>query len=130
MLLALTVSAQKISHSVIGTAGNSKWTIGQVCVLQKKTTSSYLISGFHQPKSSKNPIKALISSSADEVSLYPNPVVNELNIVSAKYVSYHVYNMNGQEVITGNGNTIDFSNAVSGVYVVNVNSKNYKIVKE
>jgi hypothetical protein len=130
ILLALSLSAQKISHSVIGTAGNKNFTIGQVSVLQTKTTNAYLISGFHQPLSSKNPIIALISSTEDEVSLYPNPVVDELNIVTSKYVSFHVYNMNGVETQSGNGNIIDFRNSASGIYIVNVNNKNYKIVKE
>lgn len=68
-----------------------------------------------------------------EISLYPNPVKDMLN-VEGEYASMEIYNTSGKLIMTANGeNRIDVTNLSTGVYIIKAynNSKvgTYKIVK-
>ncbi|EDM44888.1 hypothetical protein SCB49_02169 [unidentified eubacterium SCB49] len=76
--------------------------------------------------------------SADVFTVYPNPVVNTLNIKSASAVdNVTIYDVLGKEVLSVNPDAIspsvDMSNLTSGAYLVNVTignaSKTIKVLK-
>lgn len=75
--------------------------------------------------------------SKTQISVYPNPVVNQLNIQSNKPVNeVAIYDIDGKLLTTFTANTdkIDFSNYSKGVYLVTVTTgnvtKTQKIVKK
>ncbi|MBO6212236.1 T9SS type A sorting domain-containing protein [Algoriella sp.] len=77
--------------------------------------------------------------STTEVTLYPNPVNNILNIDAKEQItSISVYNLTGQQIFTKTMNTktstVDMSAYKAGVYIVEVNSnantKAYKVIKK
>ncbi|WP_116787044.1 Ig-like domain-containing protein [Flavobacterium psychrotrophum] len=69
-------------------------------------------------------------------SIYPNPVENNLNIVSNQQVkAVKVYNQIGQLIKTGKTNTVDFTGVAQGVYIVEAEFSNgaktvQKIIKK
>lgn len=70
------------------------------------------------------------------ISVYPNPVVNQLNIQSNKPINeVAIYNIEGKllATFTGNADKIDFANYPKGVYLVTVTTgkvtKTQKVIK-
>ena len=80
-----------------------------------------------------------ISTAADNVKVFPNPVNDILNVSSdQKIISVTIYNMVGQQMLTkvinDNKGTVDVSALSSGVYVVKINAakdivKTVKVIK-
>ena len=71
----------------------------------------------------------------NEITLFPNPVLNQLNIssTSSSVVQYRVYNSIGQTMTMGNftGNRkIDFSTYANGLYFVELVSGDNRIIKQ
>ncbi len=73
---------------------------------------------------------------ADEVVMYPNPVVDELTIDATKIAvdTIEIYNISGQLIQTETKNnngmiTVDFSNLGNGVYFAQINTDKGKIYK-
>lgn len=66
--------------------------------------------------------------------LYPNPVESELNVSlsNSNGYSYKILNTIGQQVITGkiSGNPIDVSKLNTGLYIIELNEGDKKIVKK
>ncbi|MCK9162897.1 MAG: S8 family peptidase [Bacteroidales bacterium] len=74
--------------------------------------------------------------SSPKLTLYPNPMLNELNIVSTEKLKYvEIYDMFGRKLIEKDNNTnlIDVSSLRNGVYIVTIHLEskllNYKIIK-
>jgi len=80
-----------------------------------------------------------ISIASENLKVFPNPVLDHLNVSSDKSIlSVAVYNAAGQQVlfddINSNKGTVDFSALTSGVYMVKVNTghntvKTVKVIK-
>ena len=70
--------------------------------------------------------------STTNMSIYPNPAVDQLNVMLSKSASITVFNIMGQAVMTVEGNiganTIDLSNLSSGVYFINAGNDTQKFV--
>ena len=63
------------------------------------------------------------------ITLYPNPVVNTLN-VSTDYDVLNIYDISGKLVKTSNTNSsVDVSNLENGVYIVSIDGITKRIVK-
>ncbi|GAA0739288.1 YCF48-related protein [Gaetbulibacter jejuensis] len=87
----------------------------------------------------KEPLLSVADFELDrEISLYPNPVNEKLNLASNTFVNYaNVYTTEGIEVLTVEINAlnsqIDLSSLASGVYIIqvftNTSSRNYKFIK-
>jgi len=60
---------------------------------------------------------------ASEVVLYPNPVVDVLNVKAESLESVQVIDLNGKSIFNTQENTIDFSGVSSGIYEVIVKTK-------
>lgn len=68
-----------------------------------------------------------------EVSIYPNPVLNTLNIKTDRVVNVHIMNALGQLVLshnTSNTNQVDVSKLQKGIYFVKVEDKVIRMVKQ
>ena len=71
-----------------------------------------------------------------EVSLYPNPASNILNIeMDTQIKNVEIFNLQGQKVLTSNNKQINIENLASGVYLVNITDVNFgkiskKLIKE
>jgi hypothetical protein len=70
------------------------------------------------------------------VSVYPNPVLDDLNVKSAEPIKkIEIYAISGTKVYTLNVDdsafvTINVSSLASGIYFVRVNNKVHKIIKK
>ena len=68
----------------------------------------------------------------NHMSLYPNPAVDQLNIVLNKDAEITVYNIMGQAVMTMEGragaNTLDITSLTSGIYFVNAGNDTQKFI--
>ncbi|WP_316634878.1 M4 family metallopeptidase [uncultured Flavobacterium sp.] len=66
--------------------------------------------------------------------LYPNPVADELNVsfANSEGYSFRIINTLGQQLKTGqlSGNLVDVSNLSTGVYIIELNKGDKKIVKK
>ena len=102
-------SAQSLSHSVIGTAGDTfhssegylDWSLGEVMTETYTKNSKILTQGFHQIeiKNTVTEIKAFDPEKSNVV--YPNPVRNSLTVQLTNGGSYQieVYSPRGNKVI-------------------------------
>ena len=77
-------------------------------------------------------------ASTDAISLYPNPMINELTIKGAAGSSLRLFDMTGVQLMSRSIDTdeysIDTQNLSSGIYLVEVIGKtgyvnSYKVVK-
>ena len=65
------------------------------------------------------------------VYVYPNPVVNTLNIVGVDESAFlSVFNLNGQCVKQEKGNVIDVNSFVKGTYIIQINNQYVKFIKQ
>lgn len=68
--------------------------------------------------------------------IFPNPVLNELNIISSKQVNCTIYTIIGEKIISTNKNYIDASNWKAGIYFIVIKDnlgqtiKSEKIIKK
>lgn len=81
-----------------------------------------------------SPVIAVHNKNLTGISVYPNPVVNELTIHSKiKATTAEVFTVTGTRIyewkIQDGETTIDFSRFPSGLYLVKVNGKTFKILK-
>lgn len=75
-------------------------------------------------------VDAINEAPSQEVSLYPNPALNVLNIATPKESSLEILDMNGkvvmtEELISGN-NYVDVSSLAEGVYCIRVDGTHSK----
>ncbi len=147
------ISAQSFSQNVIGSAGtyatsasvSMAWTIGEVMVNTYTSSGNIFTQGFQQPDSATMMTTGIVNAAAANISVYPNPVVDNLVIaISGTEGTYsiEVYDLQGKllkkETVESSLDRkieISFTELGSGMYLVNiVNSKtnlknSYKITK-
>ena len=67
-----------------------------------------------------------------QISVYPNPAVNQISVTLNKNAEMTVYNIMGQAVMTVEGhagaNTIDISNLNSGIYFISAGNDTQKFI--
>ena len=128
-------------QQVIGTQGGSNsnsagsldYTIGEVVVTFGSDDSTHLTQGFHQPVFEITNIVTIEINF--EVSIYPNPAVDQLNIQFKELhqgARFDLYDANGKllftRLITDPFMTIPFSNYETGVYFLSFISKNNELL--
>ncbi len=68
---------------------------------------------------------------AEGIKIYPNPVKNKLFLSGIdKATEYSVLNLSGKSLMSGNGNNVDVSRLNSGIYLLKVNNKYIRFIKE
>jgi hypothetical protein len=88
-----------------------------------------------------NPVVKSIITSVNEtsivpkISVFPNPVTDNLTIVSSgtEALHYYLYEISGKLILSGtlNGNNLDLSRLNSGMYILDINQSNkFKIIKQ
>jgi hypothetical protein len=81
---------------------------------------------------------SIIEQKQAKINLYPNPVENRLFVSNAQGTTYHVFDLTGKEVMSGQFtstvSTVDYSALKSGIYLMKIVgdkvSTTYKIVKQ
>jgi uncharacterized protein YjdB/peptidoglycan/xylan/chitin deacetylase (PgdA/CDA1 family)/lysophospholipase L1-like esterase len=99
----------------------NKLDVGDVTI-----TQSQIYKATSDLQSAINQVNGVIDAVAIETSeiiLYPNPVVNELQVKGESVLSVQVFSLNGKSVITTSSNILDFSTLTSGKYEVLIKTK-------
>lgn len=124
--------------SVIAETGN---VTGQIIRIQANTTGIALNLAEVQVFAAEDAL-SIENNEAIQVTMYPNPVVDKLNIISpnADFNSYTIYSINGPVISTSkienNGREIEINVSAfsKGIYLLKLEgsqySKTYKIVKD
>jgi hypothetical protein len=81
---------------------------------------------------------SIIEQKQAKIDLYPNPVENRLFVSNAQGTTYHVFDLTGKEVMSGQFTStvsiVDYTALKSGVYLMKIVgdkvSTTYKIVKQ
>jgi Secretion system C-terminal sorting domain len=71
------------------------------------------------------------SEPAKEESLfiYPNPANNNVRINIHDNAKWSLKNLSGMELLKGNGYVCDVSSLARGIYIMNINNRNIKVIK-
>ena len=65
------------------------------------------------------------------VYIYPNPVVNTLNIQGVdENTALEVYNLTGKSVLKDKGTELDVTSLVQGTYILRINNQYVKFIKK
>lgn len=138
----LLISSNLISQEVIATQGNSTsnsvatldYTIGEVVILTGTDGKNDVTQGFHQPVFEITNIETIEISF--EVSIYPNPAVDQLNIQVKeidKVSRFDLYDARGKLLttrrITQNITLLPFYKYESGAYFLSFISSDNKLLK-
>lgn len=130
------VTAQGDSYS--NTSANIDFTIGEV-IIDKGTDGSYDITqGFHQ--TNWNFVRLEDFAPDYEVSIFPNPTSNELNIKTSSFenVTFMLFDTQGklvmQNILSGEQTAIQVGQLAPGSYSLTLNKethnlKTFKLVK-
>ena len=131
-----------ISQEVIATQGNSTsnsvatldYTIGEVVILTGTDGKNDVTQGFHQPVFEITNIETIEISF--EVSIYPNPAVDLLNIQFEevdKGSRFELYDANGKLLITREINdhnmSLPFNEYETGLYFISFISSDNQLLK-
>jgi len=73
-------------------------------------------------------VYSLNTVKTNEITLYPNPVVNTLNI-GGEFEKATVFTMSGKMLVSTESSSIDMSGFEKGVYIVNVDGVSNKVIK-
>ncbi len=66
-----------------------------------------------------------------KVYVYPNPVVNTLNILGISETELlFVYDLSGKCLMSGTGNKVEVSSLIKGTYILKVNNQCIKFIKK
>jgi hypothetical protein len=151
VVIALNLQAQSIERQVIASGGGSyydgvnnfemDYTIGELAVTSVSNIGNTLTQGFEQPFKLNWVSVQEYSEEASQVTVFPNPVTDQLNISIGKPKSgtYRVivYDMLGQlmsdkSFVAGSGSTgkinLDCNNYTPGNYFVRIMYQN-KVVQ-
>ena len=95
------------------------------------TRSGEVNGGYSKIEFSGDDNKLFDSKSDLAVKVYPNPVKNILYLVGADAdTKFEVVSVMGQIVIKGKGESVNVSNLSSGQYIIKVDNKSVKFIKE
>lgn len=72
----------------------------------------------------------IIDMPEDNIRIYPNPAQETLFIESAAETSYNVYDIEGRCLMNGEGNNINVSPLTKGTYLLQINNKTFKFIKQ
>ena len=114
--------------------GNSKWAPG--CFIVGDVL--YFTSGLQYDDWVSETLNDLWRFNLDEIDgievveletlVYPNPTTEKIRLPST--VEYQLFSLKGELVLEGHASSIEVSQLTKGVYLLNTELKNYKIIKE
>ncbi|MES2764819.1 MAG: T9SS type A sorting domain-containing protein [Bacteroidota bacterium] len=154
LLCSSATIAQQADTEVIANAGDSyiasemilSWTIGEVAIESYSNGNILMAQGFHQPKVTVSML-AEVAGFKNDVSLFPNPAVEYINIqlsnnfsqANLTNVKAELRDITGKLVFTGEFSgrayTIDLERIANGSYILQLTSAqqtllgSYKIEK-
>ena len=74
------------------------------------------------------PVASNNSFNKQTLRLYPNPTNGLVYVKAQDLQSYEVYNLLGQRLLSGNGNTINLQDVSKGTYIVKVKTQNGEVL--
>lgn len=117
--------------------GRKDWlTLTGISKLYLNTPTFLPLLGFRKAASSPtsqtaNPISSIKPVIQREISIYPNPVSDILLISGVDRESrYTIYDQIGNLISTGNGQQVHVSNLNKGSYIILINNKKLRFIKE
>ena len=111
----------------LATKGYSNQT---VYVAFKNITTNGFILGIDNVVATADDPANVNEQNSFDLSIYPNPVVDVLNIVADEYLTAEIYNVNGQLILSSNLKTINVSDFEQGIYFIKVTTQNGSAVKK
>ncbi|MDO4225619.1 MAG: T9SS type A sorting domain-containing protein, partial [Bergeyella zoohelcum] len=70
-------------------------------------------------------------TASSEISVYPNPAVDVLNIKAKSAVSqYEIYDFTGKKITNGKGEKVNVTNLPKGNYIIRINTENTSSVEK
>ena len=67
---------------------------------------------------------------SNSIKVYPNPTHDVLYIDKDEVSQYRIYNLDGQCIMNGEGNQISVSSLSAGTYLLQINTKIIKFIKQ
>lgn len=135
MTLSSLVNSQTIQRQVISTSGSNEWTLGECVINSSKLNST----GFQQGDLEIKQVVVNLSKTV-EFYVYPNPVINFLNIKvnSEQTWQINVIDLIGKNVLTKsfkNNIQLDFTSLKSSSYILRIRNNEgnlivYNIIKK
>lgn len=135
MTLSSLVNSQTIQRQVISTSGSNEWTLGECVINSSKLNSA----GFQQGDLEIKQVVVNLSKKV-EFSVYPNPVINFLNVKvnSEQTWQINVIDLIGKNVLTKsfkNNIQLDFTSLKSSAYILTIKDNEgnlivYNIIKK
>ncbi len=137
LVSGLCLSAQSTSPQVVSSAGNHfsngshqiSFTIGEPVIATHSNSGTTLTQGFHQTKLSVISIGELVNETG--ISVYPNPVVQNLNIETTNLGTdawINLYSTDGklvlQKKMAGNEEKLNMESLAEGTYFLSLKSAN------
>jgi hypothetical protein len=119
-------SATAVSYSISGLTPNTTYHFRVVGINTAGTSNGSDLTF------TTNTTTSIQNSQAEEVCLYPNPAIDIVYIKGLKGLVY-IYDMSGHLVLTqqiDKNNSISINSLVNGIYLVKINGKEYKLIKE
>ena len=117
-----------------GTNATLSWTIGESVTETFSSANAILTQGFHQTSLTVTGIKDIDKNFS--VSVYPNPVMNQLTVELEKVkrnYSIEITDLNGKLIsvqkINSTHSTIDVITYSAGVYFLNLKNENNQLIK-
>lgn len=110
------------------TGGSLTWTIGEVVINTLESTDVHVTQGFNQDW--LNFLNIEVFSEKINVTVYPNPTTEFINIESDKKSDLAIYDASGKLVgqyKVNKTDQIDLSELSGGIYYLNFSRKNAKI---
>ena len=129
-------------ETLIGPNGGLEYTVGEVVISTISNGDNTLTQGFHQTKTGFIFLKIIESNPEIIVSIYPNPVIEVLNIETNLYKNtiFTLYNAKGKVIIekelTSITTSLDVTKLATGGYFIffrndelKINVKTHIIIK-
>ena len=114
--------------------GHSKWAPG--CFIVGDVL--YFTSGLQYDDGNSETLNDLWRFNLDEIDgievveletlVYPNPSTDK--IILSSTVDYQLFSLKGELILEGNASSIEVSQLLKGVYILNTKVKTFKIIKE
>lgn len=142
IIILLFLGTELSAQEVISPAGTSyentsiaiDFTVGELAIQTESTNQTIVTQGFHQ--NFKTTITALKPMNLSvEVSVFPNPTSDFINIASEDYkddIIYSLYNLNGVLITQGTFNTstnLSIKSYTKGMYQLLLTNSNQQLIQ-
>lgn len=132
LIFPLALAAQSVISSAGNEASYTSWSIGEIMTETITRSDAIIVQGFNQPFNIQSTGVISIYDDKTTLQVYPNPVVDYLQLVTddANSSNWYLSNLEGKIISSGIVNeeksSIDFSDKLPGVYILHIESHTNK----